>query len=56
MNQIDEATTRDLQLYEEARRCNSMPEKLALKLIKGVGDINDNSPEASDIINDYYSE
>ena len=54
--EFDAATLDELQLYTEARRCNSMPEKLAFNLIKGVGDINDKSPEASDIINDYYSE
>ena len=46
MNQTDEVTTPN----------TVMPEKLALQLIKGVGDINDRSAEASDIINDYYSE
>ena len=57
MKTIDEVSEIDQDVVEQLRPSSTyMPEKLAIRLIKGVGNINDRSAEAFDIMNDYYSE
>ena len=57
MKQIDEVSEINQDVIEQLRpSATPIPEKLAIGLIKGVGNINDRSAEAFDIMNDYYSE
>ena len=57
MKMFDEVSEIDQDTVEQLRPSSMyIPDDLAIRLIKGVGDINDRSAEAFDIMNDYYSE
>ena len=57
MKMFDEVSEIDQDAVEQLRPSSMyIPDDLAIRLIKGVGDINDRSAEAFDIMNDYYSE